>query len=444
MAYNTERLILAEATARYISCVVSQLQKTQELTRSFPKTKDSTQATTKEFAYIYVSDQNYPADDGVGATARAYVTDPKAGVGITYSGVWRHVWTRFDERRDVWVQMLRRGWATWATGEGGAIVVPWDEAFLIQGSKPKTLGKVLHVQWRNIAPGSVDACVNAVVGMGPTTGLTIQGEVKAGLWNVGTVTPQQTEDGTYIINAVFAIEASLSQTVNADASGTTIRAEVFNSPNTTLAVASATGIARQGNVAPSGDGLHNKTLVSDISAAIENYYEFTDGAGTTKRWDSYNVTEARRAALKAEITAECTTVNGTYTESKSSRFPGLFDVHGVVGVVRTWLWAESLKPSQVRWERQDGHIYNPTEGRNVKAYRYVKITFNWATKHSEDDAQDFIEGGLEGSDVRGYGGLGYIGEKVTAIDAAYADVPTGSPLVPPVAAGWHDDEDWAP
>lgn len=99
------------------------------------------------------------------------------------------------------------------------------------------------------------------------------------------------------------------------------------------------------------------------------------------------------------------------------------------------LWTETLKPNQVRWERETGSIYSSAEGRHVQCYRWVKITYDWQTKHLEKDAQSFIDGGLQGSHVEGYGGIGYIAVKVTAIDTTQA---YGA-----VAAGWHPDETFA-
>lgn len=187
MAYERQLEHFLGKNAVRVGDQTTPLQKLQTLQRMWGRVLDNDTATDRAFLDTYIDGDNTPA-------ARSFVTDPTIKVGnavVTVSGVFRLVGNQLAEGGQGWVQTLALGWAT---------SIAWTEAFLVGGADESANDRILTIQWRNIAPASVKSCMDAIRGWSsPLSDIVVQGTTHSGKWAVGTITPNQTADGSYTI-----------------------------------------------------------------------------------------------------------------------------------------------------------------------------------------------------------------------------------------------------
>lgn len=163
----------------------------RELTRGFPTSIDADEATAQDFL-----------------AGRVYIDNPKANKK-TYAGRWRVVTIGWNEQIQQFVEVLRFGWATSILTAN----LPNEECRLATATDQRSDSRVLTLAWHSIASDSVKDCMDELSvrrTAGGFTNPTIQTVAHAGVWSIDTITPQQSDDGSYTITVTVIKVAAIT------------------------------------------------------------------------------------------------------------------------------------------------------------------------------------------------------------------------------------------
>ena len=179
MAYENEAADLNILNAKRISAADNSKTKDKSVTLTWARTGDERRQTCLDYLNTIVTVTNQKYDRG------------KA----TLSGLWRNAGTGYNAQGEFYFLNLREGWAT--TVLDGAL--PNSECMIQTGSDSRSDARSYAFYWKNIASGSVNACVASLRAAATFTDPTIQGEVKTGSYAISDITPTQQSDGSYWI-----------------------------------------------------------------------------------------------------------------------------------------------------------------------------------------------------------------------------------------------------
>ena len=187
-----KQLLLKEA--ELLESLVTPLQKVSSIGAYWPDSKDRQYGEDKEFIRLFgCADGLDPAN----LVPRSTITNPSpggVGAGRVQPGLYRFTHATRGKNGQGWILHMALGWAT---------EIDWAEAFVVGGSDIAPGQESYVLQWRNIAPASLDACIAQVRAFGPVTNPTVQGQKLNGHYAVGTITPHQEGDGSYVIDVQF-------------------------------------------------------------------------------------------------------------------------------------------------------------------------------------------------------------------------------------------------
>lgn len=201
MAYDIEQTAYAESAWTRVSYSTNRRTKQRELQRSCKISVDSTEATSLEYLATCISGGN-------GDVALPYIDNPQASQK-TYPGRWRLAAVSWDRQSQEYTETLRYGWATSVLTGNPAL--PNDECMIAQASDQRADMRVITLLWRNIAEESVKSCMDAIRAAGSFVNPWIQGVQHDATLVVDTITPQQTDDGSYAITVTCIRCASITK-----------------------------------------------------------------------------------------------------------------------------------------------------------------------------------------------------------------------------------------
>ena len=113
MAYEKQIEDFSEAKAIWLSHSDLPLLNTEQLTRGWKAVTDANKAANEAYLNLYVSAKNAsPSSTVTDPQADGSGTNPDGSLKNVHTGLWRHVSTSWSVEQNMYVQVLRKGWAS--------------------------------------------------------------------------------------------------------------------------------------------------------------------------------------------------------------------------------------------------------------------------------------------------------------------------------------------